>query len=449
VARPESSKGVLAGGSHALRQRVPRGPASSLTPSAACRSMKPLADGIFGGSHGMAADDRLLALRERFPILARTNYLISNSLGAMPVDVADRLQEYVLAWADRGVRAWEEGWWTLAADLGDLVAPLIGAGPGEVVFQPNVTLAHAVVLSAVDFRAGRSRIVTDAMHFPSILYLLAAQRAVGAEVVIVPSEDGITVDSGRVIEALDERVACVCVSHVLFKSAFIHDVVAIARQARKLGVLTVIDGYQAVGTIPVNVRELGVDVYIGGCLKWLCGGPGAAFLWVDPDVRSRLTPRLTGWMAHATPFAFAAEMERRADSWRFLNGTPTIPALYAARPGLEIVGAVGVPAIRAKSRRQTSDLLERAQALGWRCTTPGDPERRGGTVVIDVEHGYEISRALKARNIICDYRPGAGIRLSPHFYTLDSELEYALAAIDELLHTGGWQAFAGSSTTVT
>lgn len=396
-----------------------------------------------------ASDDLLIRQRDLFPILARTNYLISNSLGAMPAAVADSLNDYATTWAHRGVRAWEETWWTLAAELGDRVAPLIGAGAGEVVFQPNVTLAHAVVLSGLDFRAGRPRIVTDALHFPSILYLLAEQRSQGAEITIVPSDDGITVDTGRVIEALDEQVACVCLSHVLFKSAYIHDIAAIASQARSLGILTVIDGYQAVGTIPVDARALGVDVYIGGCLKWLCGGPGNAFLWVHPNLGPRLTPRLTGWMAHAAPFAFSPELERRPDSWRFLHGTPSIPALYAARPGLDIINAIGIEAIRAKSKRQIAYLLARAESLGWRCTTPRDPGRRGGTVAVDVEHGYEVSRALKARHILCDYRPGAGIRLSPHFYTLNRELDEALAAIDELLHTGGWQRFAGGSTTVT
>ena len=248
---------------------------------------------------------------------------------------------------------------------------------------------------------------------------------------------------------IDERTAIVSLSHILFKSAFIHDVSAIAAQARRVGAVTVIDGYQAVGTIPVDVRSLDIDVYIGGCLKWLCGGPGAAFVWVDPQLRRRLEPKLTGWMSHQQPFAFDPQLDRRNDAWRLLNGTPSIPALYAARPGLEIVSTIGTAAIRDKSLRQTQRLLELAEAEGYRCTTPRDPARRGGTVAIDVEHGYEISQGLKALDILCDYRPGAGIRLSPHFYNRDDELENAVAAIRDIRSTGAWRAFTTGQRTVT
>ncbi len=321
------------------------------------------------------AVDPLTAYRARFPILAHTNYLISNSLGAVPAAVSDHLQSYFDAWATRGVRAWEEGWWTLAAELGDRVAPLIGARPSEVIFQPNVTLAHAVVLSALDFRRARNKIVTDSMHFPSILYLIEQQRRHGADLAIVPSEDGITVDTQRLIDAIDENTAAVSVSHVLFKSSYIHDIAAIADHCRRLDVLTVIDGYQAVGTIPVDVRAMNVDIYIGGCLKWLCGGPGNAFLWIDPSRYNSLEPALTGWMAHQRPFAFAPEMERRADVWRFFHGTPNISGLFAARPGLDIINEIGIESIRAKSLHQTGRLLSLAGQAGYRCTTPLDPAR--------------------------------------------------------------------------
>ncbi len=387
--------------------------------------------------------------RPHFPILATTNYLISNSLGAVPARVEEGLREYYETWATRGVRAWEEGWWTLAAGMGDLVAPLIGAGAGEVVFQPNVTIAHDVVFSAFDFDSARPKVVTDAMHFPSILYLLDQQRSRGAEVDVVPTDDGVSIDTGRVLDAIDEHTAFVNVSHVLFKSSWIHDVAAIAEKARSVGALTIIDGYQSVGSIPVDVQALGVDVYIGGCLKWLCGGPGAAFLWVRPELRPRLTPRLTGWMSHTTPFSFAPELDRREDAWRFLHGTPNIPAFYAARPGLEIVNEVGIDAIRAHSLELTGRLLSLADAHGWRCTTPRDPARRGGTVAIDLPHGYEISKALKADRILCDYRPGAGVRLSPHFYTIERELDDAVEAIDSIEKSGAWRRFAGSRSEVT
>ncbi len=238
-------------------------------------------------------------------------------------------------------------------------------------------------------------------------------------------------------------------SHILFKSAFVHDVAAIGEKAREVGAITVIDGYQAVGTIPVDVRAMGIDIYIGGCLKWLCGGPGAAFLWIEPELRDRLEPRLTGWMAQEDPFAFKTKLVRRRDGWRFLHGTANIPALYAARPGLEIVRQVGIEAIRAKSVRQTQRLLDLAGDAGYRCTSPRDPARRGGTVAIDIEHGYEISQTLKSLDILCDYRPGAGVRFSPHFYSRDVELDAAIAAIVEIRASGAWQAFATKHGTVT
>lgn len=392
--------------------------------------------------------DPLLVSRDLFPIVNSTTYLISNSLGAMPREVEASLQEYAMTWSSRGVRAWEETWWAMAAEMGDRVAPLIGARTGEVVFQPTVTLAHAVIFSAFDF-ARRPKIVTDAMHFPSVLYLLEGLKSQGAEIEIIPSSDGQTIDAERVIDAIDERTAFVNVSHVLFKSAFIQQIDLITEKAKRVGAISIIDGYQSVGTIPVDVRASGADVYIGGCLKWLCGGPGNAFLWVDPDRRASLSPRLTGWMAHARPFAFEIEQDRRTDAWGYLHGTPSIPALHAARPGLDIIGRIGIDAIRAKSKHQTARLLELADARGWPCTTPRDPERRGGTVAIDVSHGYEVSRVLKKREILCDFRPGAGIRLSPHFYTNDDELVVAIEAIAEILEDHSWTEFRDARSVVT
>jgi kynureninase len=394
-------------------------------------------------------DDWLLEWRGHFPILGTTLYLISNSLGAVPATAEQGLRDYYNCWATRGVRAWEDAWWTMAADLGDLVAPLIGAKPGETVFQPNVTIAHAVVFSALDQHGERTKIVTDAMHFPSILYILREKERDGASVVVVPSADGIGVDTERLIAAIDETTSYVSISHVLFKSAYIHDVGAIAERARRVGALLVVDGYQSIGVIPVDVHALGADVYIGGCLKWLCGGPGAAFLWVDPEVGKRLRPRMTGCMSHEQPFSFEPVLQRRRDAWRFLHGTPAISALYAARPGLEIIGRIGAVAIRNKSLRQTARLIDLVEARGYRCNVPRDPARRGGTVAIDLEHGYEISRALKAVDILCDYRKGAGIRFSPHFYTRDDELECAIDATAEIVRTGAWRAYSESRSAVT
>ena len=195
--------------------------------------------------------------------------------------------------------------------------------------------------------------------------------------------------------------------------------------------------------------RLGVDVYIGGCLKWLCGGPGAAFLWVDPTVRGRLEPKLTGWMAHERPFAFEPARIAATTPGGCCTARRAFPPFMPRNPGLRSINEVGIDAIREKSQRQTNRLLELADREGYPCTTPRDPARRGGTVAINIEHAYEISQSLKSLDILCDFRPGAGIRFSPHFYNLDSELDAAIDAIREIRATGAWRAFTAGNTKVT
>ena len=216
-----------------------------------------------------------------------------------------------------------------------------------------------------------------------------------------------------------------------------------------MGALVSLDAFHSVGIVPVDVRALGVDFLTGGVLKWLCGGPGGCFLYVSPDVSARREPALTGWQAHARPFAFEPEMEYAADAFRWLNGTPVIPALFAAREGLRIVRRAGVDRIRDKSVRQTTRLIELADARGYEVKAPRDPARRAGTVAFDVPHAYEVAQYLLARDVLVDYRPGAGIRIAPHFYTSDAELEQAVGTIDEAITTGGWQEFSGRSAVVT
>jgi kynureninase len=388
--------------------------------------------------------DTLLRYRAHFPILERTTYLVSNSLGAMPLAVPERLAEYCDLWATRGVRAWAEGWWEMPVHVGDEIAPLIGADAGEVAMLPNVTTAQAVVLSSLRYDPPRDKIVMTGLDFPSVRYVYDALAArLGARIVVVPGNDDSaeSVNTDRLLEAIDERTRLVAVSHVLFRSAYVMDAVAICRRAHEVGALVSLDAFHSVGVIPVAVKESGVDFLAGGVLKWLCGGPGGAFLYISPRVRDELEPAFTGWQAHARPFAFEDEMDYAHGAWRWLNGTPAIPALYAAIEGPRIVREAGVREIRAKSVRQTSRLMELAEEQGFLVRAPRDPERRGGTVAFDVPHGYEVSRALLARDILVDYRPDAGIRVAPHFYTSDDELEMAVAAMREILDSGAWRAF--------
>ena len=405
------------------------------------------------GLDRFGVEDPLLRFRPEFPILEKTTYLISNSLGAMPRAAARALAEYTDTWATRGVRAWADGWWDMSVAVGDRIAPLLCAPPGSVSMLPNVTIASAVVLSCLEYKPPRNRIVMIEGEFPSVRYVYESLATrLGAEIVVVPSagEDGLSADEERILAVIDERTALVAISHVLFKSAFVLDVAPIAEKCHRVGALLVLDAYQSVGTLPVSVEALGVDVLVGGVLKWLCGGPGGAFLYVRPDLRVRLLPALTGWMAHPAPFDFEPPpMRYRDDAFRFLIGTPAIPALYTAREGPAIVARAGIEAIREKSLRQTSRLIALAERRGWRCSTPRDPARRGGTAAVDFENALEVSRELNARDVLVDYRPGVGIRLSPHFYTEDRELDEAFEAIDEIRAEGAWRRWQGRPSLVT
>lgn len=394
--------------------------------------------------------DPLLAYREEFPILSTCTYLVSNSLGAMPKTVPDRLQAYADAWRTHGVRAWAKGWWEMPVTVGDVVAPLIGAASHEVGIVPTVTIAQATVLSAVPITAQRNEIVMTALDFPSVRYAIEQLAPkFGARVIVVPSEDGITIDQQALHAAITERTALVCVSHVLFRSAYIIDADALVAHAHAQGALVSLDAYHSVGVIPVDVKRSKVDFLAGGVLKWLCGGPGGCFLYASPAMSERLAPALTGWQAHKRPFAFDTTMEPAEGIWRWLGGTPTVPSLYAATEGPRIVHAAGMEQVRAKSLRQTAMLVELADARGYRLTAPRDPARRGGTIAFDVPHAAAVAQALLARDVVIDFRPGAGIRVAPHFYTTDDEVRRVVGEIDDILATEAWKAFADTRPTVT
>jgi kynureninase len=396
-------------------------------------------------------NDPLLRYRAEFPILDRTTYLVSNSLGAMPRGVPERLAEYAGAWDELGVRAWAKGWWEMPLRVGDAVAPLLGAEPGEVAMVANVSVAQAAVLSALDYAAPRDTIVMTALDFPSVRYVYEGlARRLGARIKLVPAdESGAGVDLDALLDAIDERTRLVAISHVLFRSAYVLDAAAVCRRAHEMGALVSLDAYHSVGVLPVDVKALDVDFLTGGVLKWLCGGPGGCFLYASPAMSERYAPALTGWQAHARPFAFDDAMEYAPGAARWLSGTPAIPALYAATEGPRILQEAGIEAVRAKSTRQTGLLMELADARGYRVHAPRDPARRGGTVAFDVPHGREVAQCLLARDIVIDYRPGAGIRVAPHFYTSDEELDAAVGAIDEVLATGAWREFADRQSVVT
>src|SRR5213595_2890019 len=383
--------------------------------------------------------DELLKYRPEVPILEKAVYLISHSLGAMPRATYDRLHDYADVWASRGVRAWAEGWWDKPVTLGNEVAQIIGAEPNTVVMHQNVSICQSLILScllplAPDSK--RNKIVCEELNFPSVMYVYEAHaRAHNLRIETVKSDDGITIPVERMLAAIDEETLLVPISHVLFKSAYLQDAKAITERAHEVGALVVLDTYQSAGTVPFSVKALNVDFATGGSVKWLCGGPGAGYLYVRPDLIETLQPKTTGWMAHEHPFAFETEMHYAPNITRFLHGSPAIPALYAAESGYRIINEIGVNAIREKSVRQTEALIALAEEAGFRVTSPKDPAQRGGTITVWDDNAAGITKELIRREFIVDYRPGAGVRISPHFYTKDEELDLVIAEMKKIRDT--------------
>jgi kynureninase len=385
--------------------------------------------------------DQLISYRKRFPILDKSIYLINHSLGAMPERTYDRLREYADAWSTRGIRAWAEGWWEMPITTGDKVARIIGADPGSVVMHQNVSVCQSIIISCFDLGGKRNKIVYEAMNFPSVMYVYEAHaKAAGARIVEVPSDDGITIDTQRMVDAIDEETLLVPISHVIFKSGYLQDVKAIVEKAHSVGALVVLDVYQSAGALPFSVKELDADFATGGSVKWLCGGSGAGFLYVKPELRGKLAPKVTGWMAHRAPFAFEpGEIEYANDVHRFLHGSPAIPALYAAESGYDLINEIGPARIRAKSMHQTERLIALADEQGWKINSPRDASQRGGSVVIDVPYAGGVVNELSERNVLVDFRPGAGIRIGPHFFNTDEELTTIIAEIRDILDTKAYE----------
>jgi kynureninase len=377
----------------------------------------------------------LLDYRSEFPILEHTTYLINHSLGAMPAQAEERIGEYARTWRERGIRAWGEGWWDLPLTVGDQIGRIVGAPAGTTVMHQNVAIAEAVVLSCFGPAPDRNRVVYERGNFPSVRYLYQAQRDL--EVVVCE-------DDGEIVDAIDERTLLVPISHVLFKSGEIQDVERIVRRAHEVGAHVILDAYQSAGIVPLDVTSLNVDFAVGGSVKWLCGGPGNGWLYVRPDHAEKLEPAYTGWQAHAAPFAFEEEMRYAPGAARFLTGTPNVPALYAATAGYDLIEEIGVDRIRANSLRQTDLLIRLAEAAGFGIASPRAPERRGGTVTVHVDEFPAVHKELSERQILCDFRPGAGIRIGPHYFTSDEELERVVGQIGDIVETGAYERHLGA-----
>ena len=381
--------------------------------------------------------ENLLAWRGEFPILERSVYMISNSLGAMPRSVFTSMNAFASTWATRGVRAWHEGWWEMPVTVGDILCDILHAPHGSISMHQNVSIAESVLLSAFDFTGKRNKIVYEALNFPSVMYIMEEQKRRGARIVEVAGDaEGLGVPLDRLLAAIDEETLLVPVSHVLFRSAFIQDAAAIVRRAHEVGAHVILDVYQSAGTVPVDLTALNVDFAVGGSVKWLCGGPGAGYLYVRPDLAEKLHPTTTGWQAHARPFAFEpGAMDWGSPAFRFLNGTPHIPALYSAQEGYKIVRSIGVQTIRERSLHLTDLLLREAAEARIPTRCPPDRNQRGGTVALAVPQAERLCQELIAREIIVDYRPGSGVRVSPHFYSSEDECRAVVRTAAEILRT--------------
>lgn len=383
----------------------------------------------------------LIATRNRFSTLEKGVHLISHSLGAVPRKARQYANQFLDEWENESINAWHE-WVPAVRSLGDLVGSVLGVPAGTVAMLPNVSIVQSVVASCFTFGdhapkkgpfAGRNKIVYDDLNFSTVHYVWREQARRGAEVVVVPSRDGIHPPTEELLAAIDERTLLVPISHVLFRSSGMYDAKRVIDRAHEVGALVLLDCYQSAGTVPLELAKWGCDMACGGSVKWACGGPGAAYLYVKPELLEHLAPMSTGWFGHAEPFAFdMGPMRYAADVWRMIGGTMAVPAIYTARAGWEILAELGVERIRKKSLRQTTFLRGLVEERGFTVNTPRDDAARGGTICFDFAEAQAVSQELSRRKFFHDYRPRCGLRVSPHYYTTDDELRHFMAELDAI-----------------
>ena len=371
-------------------------------------------------------------VREQFPILADSTYLVSHSMGAAPLGAREALEAFWDQWASDGPEAWER-WLPRIGEIADGIGAIVGAAPGSVFLGPNVSILQAAIGSCIDFSGDRNEVVYESLQFPSLTYVWREWERYGAVNRIVDSDDGRTIPTERILETITEKTALAVLSHAYYVSGAIADVRAIQAHCRQVGALLCVDAYQTTGIYPYDVTQWDLDLVTGGSHKWLCGGPGCAWIYVKPSLARELRPALTGWMAHERPFAFEPSPIVYAESmYRFGHGTPTIPGYVAAATGHEIIRTIGVPQIREHNIRLTEKIVAMSLERGLVVKTPLEPERRTGWIGIDFDGSEAACRQLVAQRVYVDYRPSCGIRLSPHFYTVDDEIDAFFTALDRL-----------------
>jgi kynureninase len=315
-----------------------------------------------------------------------------------------------------------------------LFAQLVGCDTQELAITTNISIALSSIASCIHFAGRRNRVILSELDFPTDGHVWLAQRARGAEIVFLRSSDGLTVPLEAYEEAIDERTAVVMVNRVLYRSGAITDAREICRMAREAGALSVVDDYHGAGVVPVNLPELGCDLYTAGTLKWLCGGPGLAFLYARRELLPSLEPTVTGWFGTAEPLSFdLQELAYHPTARRMEHGTPPAPVMFLARGGLEVISEVGVERIRERQKQLTAHVIARSDEMGLPVRTPRDADARGGVVNVGVgPSAGDICHALLAQNVCTDFR-GDGLRISPHFFNSETDVDRCFDELSKLL----------------
>lgn len=378
-----------------------------------------LETGTRAGAHPLAR------FRSEFPIFRDKIYLNTCSLGALGERTRTRVAGFLDLWQARGASAWYDVWWEALGELRARYAQLIRASAEEIALAPSISVAIATVAEALDYRTRRKVVVTS-LDFPTVAYQWLAKRPRGVELVVVESPDQVSVPVEAIARAVDERTALVATSHVYFRSGAIQDIARVAAAAHAKGALCLIDAYQSVGQVPVDVRAAGVDFLTAGGLKWLLGGPGIVFLYVRAELARTLEPGIAGWFSHRDQFAFEPRtLELHDDARRFELGTPALAAVYAQLGGLDYIDEIGVPAIRRATAALVEDLVAGARARGLEPQVAPRAEDRSGIVMLPAADPAGAVRHLAAGGIVVDARPGH-VRFSPFFYNLQDDHVAAL-----------------------
>ena len=377
------------------------------------------------------------AYRAEFPVLAERTYLISASLGPLSNRARSAAQEHLDLWSRLGPEElWFDHGLPKLARCRELFARLIGADPDETAVVPSVSVGLSQIATCLDF-ATRPKVVLTDMDFPTNHYVWRAAERAGAKVEVVRSPDGITVPTEDVVARIDGQTAIVNLNRVLFESSWIMDAPAIVAAAHEQGALVVVDDFHGSGVLPIDVHELGADLLLTGALKWLCGGQGLAFLYCRRDLIERMEPLVVGWFGTKDFFSFdRTELRLRDDARRFETGTLTLPQAWTAAAGLEIILEAGVDAIRRRSRELTEGIVARADDAGIEVMSPRDPDHRGGLVRLAVpggpERAHDVLHGLFERDVVLDKR-GAALRVSPHFFNDERDLDRCFAVLRELV----------------